>query len=196
MHQIKTVETGALDNLSPQQIESLKPNTDETTYVSRLRNGSEVKVAKQRLIPLLNERIKFLEQKDVEATVVLCSGKLELESRGRIIFPSVILEHTVQTLLSGRKRLGVLVPTESQVLDGLKDWSPFAEDVKALSFSPYGESIESLHVSAKAFADRDLIVLDCFGYTSHHRKIVRSLSEKPVTCARTITFRFLEEFFT
>jgi protein AroM len=192
---LKIVEAGALDNLTLQQIESLRPRRGETVYVTRLRDGSEVKIAKERLIPLLNEKTKLLQQQDVEATVVLCSGKLELESRGRIIFPSVILERAVQSLLDERDRLGVLLPEKSQVREGEETWSKFAKDVKALSVSPYGESIESLKRSAKAFRDRDLIVLDCIGYSSHHRKTVRTLAGKPVISARSITFRFLEEIF-
>jgi protein AroM len=196
LRSLKIVETGALDDLTTEQIESLRPNKGETVYVSRLRNGSEVALAKERLLPLLIEKIEFLQHQDIEAIVLLCSGKLKLESRGMIVFPSAILEHAVRSLLEGRGRLGVLVPEAAQVRDAVVAWSGFAGHVKALSFSPYEGSIDSLHIAAKAFNDRDLIVLDCIGYSSEHRKSIRTLSGKPVTSARTITFRFLEELFT
>jgi protein AroM len=196
LRSLKIIEAGALDDLTTQQIVSLKPDKGETMYVSRLRDSSEVALAKERLVPLLIDKIKLLHHQDIDAIVLLCSGKLKLESTGMIIFPSAILEHAVQSLLEGVGKLGVLVPENAQVQDAKAAWSRFAEDVKALSFSPYTGSIDSLHVCAKAFNDRDLIVLDCIGYSSEHRKTVRTLSGKPATSARTITFHFLEELFT
>ena len=196
LRSLKILEAGALDDLTTEQIDSLKPTASETLYVSRLRNGSEVMLAKERLVPVLEEKVRLLRRDGVESIVLLCSGKLELEPQGGIIFPSRILERAVQSLLDGKGRLGVLVPEEAQVRDAVEAWSTFAEDIKALSYNPYVDSIDSLRVSAKAFADRDLIVLDCIGYSSDHRKIVRTSSGKPVTSARTITFRFLEELFT
>jgi len=196
LRSLEFVEVGALDDLSAQQIESLKPHTDQTVYVSRLRDGSEVTIAEERLIPLLNEKLKLLEHNDVEATVLLCSGRLDLESRSGIIFPSMILEHAVQCLHGQVSRLGVLVPDMSQVQEAVGYWSAFAQDVKALGFSPYSGSKKPFDSLAKAFLDRDLIVLDCIGYSSEHRKTVRALSGKPVISARGITFRFLEELFS
>jgi protein AroM len=196
LRSLKIVETGALDNLTTEQIELLNPNKGETVYVSRLRNGAEATLAKERLLPLLIKKIEFLQRQDIDAIVLLCSGRLKLESTALIIFPSAILEHAVQSLLEGIGRLGVLVPEDAQARDAKTAWSGFAEEVKALSFSPYTGSIETLHICAKAFNDRDLIVLDCIGYTSEHRKIVRRLSGRPTTSARTITFHFLEELFT
>jgi protein AroM len=192
----KIVETGALDDLTTEQIESLKPNKGETVYVSRLRNGSEATLARERLFPLLIKKIEFLQHQDIDAIVLLCSGKLELQSTCIMIFPSAILEHAVQSFLEGRGRLGVLVPEAGQTQDAAVAWSRFAEHVKVLSFSPYVDSVNSIRFAAKTFMDRDLIVLDCIGYTSEHRRIVRTLSGKPVTSARTITFHFLEELFT
>ena len=193
---LKIVEAGALDNLTATQIESLRPQKGETIYVSRLRNGSEVMIAKERLIPLLNEKTKALEGEGVETIVVLCSGKLELKSAVKVIFPSSILEHVVQSLLNGEGRLGVLVPEETQVEEAIENWSAFAQDVNALCFSPYGRLTESLDRLAKALSDRDLIVLDCIGYTRDHRKTVTSVSRTSVISARSITFRLLEELMT
>jgi protein AroM len=196
LRSLKIVEAGALDDLTTEQIESLKPDESETLYVSRLRNRTEVVIARERLLPLLDQKIKLLRQDGAESIVLLCSGKLNLESEGMIIFPSRILESAVQSLLNGRGRLGVLVPEETQVRDAIEAWSTFADEIEALCFSPYGDSMDSLQASARAFADRDLIVLDCIGYSSEHRTIVRTLSRKPVISARTIMFRFLEELFT
>jgi protein AroM len=196
LRSLKIVETGALDDLTTEQIQSLKPDKGETVYVSRLRNGSEVTLARERLLPLLIEKIEFLQHQSVEAIVLLCSGRLQLQATRIIISPGAILEHAVQSILEGRGRLGVLVPEAAQVRDAETAWSTFAEDVKALSFSPYEGSIDSLHLCAEAFDDRDLIVLDCIGYSREHRRIIRTLSGKPATSARTITFHFLEELFT
>jgi len=56
--------------------------------------------------------------------------------------------------------------------------------------------MDSLKLASKAMSDRDLIVMDCMGYGTHHKRIVRDISEKPVIAARTATFRYLEELLT
>jgi protein AroM len=196
LRSLKIIEAGALDNLTTQQIDSLAPTTNQTVYVSRLRNGSEVKIAKERLIPLLNEQIRLLQRTDADTIVLLCSGKFQLEYRSRLIFPSALLEHAVQAVHDKRERLGVLVPEKTQVHDAEDQWSAVANDVKAISFSPYTGSTELLSAASKALSDRNLIVLDCFGYTDQHRKTVRTVSGKPAISAKSITFRFLEELFT
>jgi protein AroM len=78
LRDIEAVQVGALDNLTAPQIAALQPTDNETVYVSRLRDGSEVSIAEERLIPILEEKVELLS-KDVEVILMLCSGNMKLK---------------------------------------------------------------------------------------------------------------------
>jgi len=193
---LEVIEAGALDDFSGDQIVSLRPRENETVYVSRLRDGSEVQLARERLAPLLRENVGLLRRNGARSIVLLCSGEFDLGTEESVVFPSKLLRSAVECQVRRKSRLGVLVPGEAQVQDAEAEWSELAQDVKALSFSPYADSADSLKASAKALSDRDVIVMDCIGYTREHRRMTRRISGKPVIAARTIAFRFLEELYS
>src|SRR5271157_1303086 len=75
LRNIQLVQTGALDELTSSQIAAMRPTENETVYVSRLRDGSEASIAKEKMIPILEKKIELL-RKSVNAIVVLCSGRI------------------------------------------------------------------------------------------------------------------------
>lgn len=189
---IQAVQIGALDNLTAPQIAALQPTDNETVYVSRLRDGSEVSIGKEKLIPILEEKVEFLS-KDVEVIVMLCSGNINLRNSHEVIFPAKLLRQTVESLTKGeRQRIGIIIPDESQMQLAKDEWVDLAEEVKVVSFSPYSDPIERLEVCSRSLDDRDLIVMDCIGYSRRHAEIVHYAAGKPVVAARGVTFQFLE----
>ena len=67
-------ETGLLDNFSEDFIiHNLSPNKNETLYVTRLRNGKEVYVSKEKLINLLQNKIEEFQFKNLNVIVILLS---------------------------------------------------------------------------------------------------------------------------
>jgi protein AroM len=193
LRDIQAVQVGALDNLTALQISALQPTNNETVYVSRLRDGSEVSIAKERLIPLLEEKVELLS-KDVEVVVMLCSGNMNLRNSDEVIFPSKLLRQTVESIAEGKRhRIGIMVPDESQRQLAKNEWVDYADEVKIVSFSPYADSIEHLKTCSRKLDDRDLIVMDCIGYSRLHMKIVADVTGKPVVAARSVAFQFLEK---
>jgi len=72
---LEIVEAGALDGLTREYIETnLAPRAGETLLVTRMRDGSEVIIAEERILPLMQERVRWLEEQGVEVIAVLCSG--------------------------------------------------------------------------------------------------------------------------
>lgn len=192
LRNIQAVQVGALDNLMDLQISSLQPASNETVYVSRLRDGSEVSIAIERLIPILEQKVELLS-KDVEVIVMLCSGSMNLRNSDEVIFPSKLLRKTVESMAEGRRRrIGIMVPDESQLQLAKDEWTGFADEVGVVSFSPYADSIEHLKDCSRKLDDRDLIVMDCIGYSRQHAEIVHGVTGKPVVAARGVAFQFLE----
>jgi protein AroM len=187
---IQAVQVGALDGLTAHQISAVQPTNNETVYVSRLRDGSEVSIAKERLIPILEEKVQLLS-KDVEVIVMLCSGSMNLRNSEEVVFPSKLLRQAVESK-GRRQRIGVMIPDQSQMQLAKDEWVGFADEVKIVSFSPYTDPIEDLKACSRKFADRDLIVMDCIGYGRLHTKIVSDVARRPVVAARSVAFEFLE----
>jgi len=192
LRDIEVVQVGALDNLTVQQIAALQPTDNETVYVSRLRDGSEVSIAKERLIPILEEKVELLS-KDVEVIIMLCSGNMNLGNPDGVIFPSKLLRQNVESIpRRKRQKIGVMIPEESQMQLAKDEWVDLAKEVKVVSFSPYSDPIENLEVCSRSLDDRDLIVMDCIGYSRRHAEIVREVAGKGVVAARGVAFQFLE----
>jgi protein AroM len=188
---VEVIECGALDDLSRSEIEALAPREDEYLLVTRLRNGTEVKVSRERILLLMQRCIDRLEQV-VDVIGLLCTSEFpELRSRKILIEPSKLLLNIVSSL--NVKKLGILVPNPKQISTVVKRWYKVAEDVVVDSFSPYTDDIKKFPEIAKKFSDRDLVVLDCIGYNTEVKRIVMEITKKPVILPRTVLARVIRE---
>jgi len=188
---VEVVECGALDELSKDEIEALRPGEEEYLLVTRLRDGSEVRVSRGRVLPLVEKCIRKLEGV-VDVVGLLCTGDFpELTSSKILVKPSELLLKVVEALRV--RRLGALVPDPRQVGVIAERWSRVSEDVVVESFSPYTGSPAALPEVAKRFRDRDLVVLDCIGYGLEVKRVVMEVTGRPVIAPRTIMARVIRE---
>lgn len=190
---VEIVETGCLDELTEEQIETLKPKEREPFLVTLLRDGSSVQVSKEKTTNLLQQRIKELENKDVTLIVLLCTGDFpNLKSQKLIIEPGKLIRKIVQGMLTKEKKLGVIIPSSEQIEQTKKKWG--AVDPVVAVTSPY-ENPEQIQQAAKTLLTKnvDLTVLDCIGYTRQMKQKVKEITGKPVILARTIIARVTRE---
>lgn len=188
---VEIVECGALDRLSREEIAALAPKGGEYVLVTRLRDGSEVTVSRERILPLMQGCIDVLEP-EVDALGLLCTGEFpELKSRKLLIEPSELLLKVAESLKVSK--LGVVVPNPAQIDLTKRKWSGVAQDLAVVSVSPYSETLDSLAKAAEGLRDRDLIVLDCIGFSAQAKKAAAEASGKPVIIPRTLMARVLRE---
>ncbi len=190
---VEIVESGCLDELTEEQIESLKPKEGEPFLVTLLRDGSSVQVSKEKTTNLLQQRIKELENEDVTLIVLLCTGDFtNLKSRKLIIEPGRLIRKIVQGMLTEEKKLGVIIPSSEQIEQTKKKWG--AVDPVVAVTSPY-ENPEQIQQAAKTLLTKnvDLTVLDCIGYTRQMKQKVKEITGKPVILSRTVVARVLRE---
>lgn len=190
---VEIVETGCLDELTKEQIETLKPKEREPFLVTLLRDGSSVQVSKEKTTNLLQQHIKELENKDVTLIVLLCTGDFtNFKSQKLIIEPGKLIRKIVQAMLIKEKKLGVIIPSSEQIEQTKKKWGD-VDPVVAVA-SPY-ENPEQIQQAAKTLLTKnvDLTVLDCIGYTRQMKQKVKEITGKPVILARTIIARVLRE---
>ena len=71
-------EIGLLDGLSDEEIASLRAEEGELEYVTRLRDGREVKASKRKLERILERKLEKISHADL--AVMLCTGEFDVAS--------------------------------------------------------------------------------------------------------------------
>lgn len=187
------VEMGAVDDLTDEELKALDPGLDDVTYISRLRDGRSIKLAKQALLPKLQEKITLLEEAGVSSTILVCTGKFPAFSHSKpLLFPDKVLSATVQAVLQNGK-LGVIIPLAEQEPFMKEKWEGFGFEVEYRVASPYDEADFATPATELKEAGANLIVLDCMGYTVEQKFIVSRISGLPVILARSIVARIASE---
>lgn len=183
--EIEVIERGALDRLNYDTFHMVAPDSSETTYISRVRDESSVKMGKTKLLPLLQEELRALEEQ-VDAVIMLCTGNFPtLETTKPIIYPDIVLNQTVQSILPSGT-LGLIIPLEEQRNSLVEKWNPSEIKIVVEAASPYQES--DIEGAAKALKEQgaELIVLDCMGYNEMHKERAIEASGLPVILPRSI----------
>ncbi len=194
---IEYIEAGALDGFSFHQIEQLKPTEGEHPLITRLKDGRAVKVAKERIIPLVQACVDKLARQGVDLVTILCTGQFPpLEASRLIIYPSQILRYTVEALTPLRK-LGIIAPLPEQIESSRKRWHSQGREVVIQSASPYGDA-ERLREAAQQFSAHgvELIILDCMGFDLRMKQIARAETNKPVLLPRSLLAQLIGELLT
>ena len=178
-HEISYVEAGALDDLSREDIErDLRPEPGDIIYVTRLRDGGEVKISKKKLLPLLEKKIRELEKKS-DIIAILCSGEFpDFESIKPVIYPDKILKG-IASSIGYKGRTAVLIPAEEQIDYAREKWSTYFKDLVIIPVSPYTSSLKDFEEIRERIRRENIgfVIMDCIGYTDAQRNIIREAGE-------------------
>lgn len=187
--EIEYLESGVLDGLSPAEIEKLAPEADEYLLVTRLKDGSQVRLARDKIIGRLQGCIDSLVDRGAELVIVLCVGEWpRFKSRKLVVTPSEPLCGFALGLLKEGDTLGLIVPDQDQMDDFKGKWRKEGVEVVVAAASPYRLRAKEEAVRAAGIlreGDVDLVVMDCPGYTMEVREAVREITGKPVITVRT-----------
>lgn len=183
----RLLQLGALDGLSPAEIAALSPQPGEHPLVTRLADGTEVVVAKERLTDVMNAAIERVERLGASIVCVLCTGEFAgLESRQRIVYPDRVLAGVVDAMLPDGK-LGVIMPHEGQRQSMVRKWGRPARSVELRVASPYQAS-GSFECAASELTSMgcEMVVLDCMGYSKTMQAQAQSAIKIPVLLANGV----------
>jgi len=191
---ISIVECGALDDLSYEEILSLKPTKKDYILVTRLRDGRQVIIDREKIYNRVKLCIKKLEE-ICDVIVLLCTGEFnEIYSEKSLIMPSKLLYNVVEAL--SPKKIGILIPSEKQVEEARSKWKKLGVSIAIFAYSPYEKySMDRLMKIANRFVDEDveLIILDCIGYSGKISSELKKITHKLVISPRTLIARILNE---
>jgi len=189
---VEILEAGALDGLAADAIRALEPQDGETVLVSRLRDGTPVRLAHSRLLPLLERQVADLAAR-VDAVLLLCTGSFRPFQVGRpVLYPEPLLLAFARAVFPGH--IGVITPDSAQVGEQQERWGKVARQVTVAACSPYAAAVELPSLGARlAEAGVDCIVLDSLGYSLAMKHSVRRSAGRPVLLPRTILARAAAE---
>lgn len=193
--EVELLQCGALDGLSKDEISRMAPKAGDYILVTRLRDGTEVKIAEQYIHDRMKECARSLRDAGAEMLVLFCTGEFpELEGEVLLLKPDVIMEHVVPGVLR-RGKLGAILPSADQIPLLGKKWEKTGLQVELTAASPYSGKEEDFRRAATYLKNRgvDLIVLDCIGFTQSIKSIVRETARCPVILPRTLLGRIAGE---
>jgi len=192
---VAVLESGALDGLELQGVKDYAPDAGMLPLVTRMRDGTEVVVAKEKLLPRLADVVRSLDEQGVDMILLLCNGDFPaFDTRCLVIEPQRLVDHCLAGLLCARHRLGVLVPVPEQ-----QDWvrrrlQAVHGSLTLAVASPYGGQ-GPLEAACRRFhnARCDVIALYCMGFNRSLGARVRALCNMPVIVSSTLVARIMGE---
>ncbi|UCC39261.1 MAG: AroM family protein [Candidatus Aminicenantes bacterium] len=192
---IDIVEAGLLDNLSPAEIGQLQPESGETLLVSRLRDGSQVRLSEPKISALLPEVIHSMKKKiRVQAVGLLCTHDFpETKSYPSVISPYNYLNFLITEMLQ-IQHLGAVVPLENQIEMTTKKWR--MREIIVEAKSPYAEEKNWEEIAQRLTRENvEAVVLDCIGYKMEDRRELQRLISLPVLLPRVILAYAINQLF-
>jgi len=195
---VEIIEKGALDGLTLSEVTEFLPRPGEDFLVTRMKDGTEVKVAEAHLFTRISRCISEFQTEPVEIILFLCTGKFpEFESRKMLLRPDRIMYRLIQGLLL-KGRMGVVVPEPDQIPAMKMKWQNPQFEIVAEAFSPYTGSPEEMEKVADRIrtADVDLVVLDCMGFNSDAMVRFRKITGRPVMLPRRVMASVARELIT
>lgn len=197
----KIEQRGLLDDLAGKAIASLAPaGALDETLVTRLRDGTEVKLSEKRVVEMLPQAVAYLERTGVDLIALFCTGEFpQVSSRVPVLYPSAIVGSVVAAIFSSMKgrdrRLCVVSPAKEQHDMLAKKWHGAGCALAFETLSPYtGGPAEVAQCAERvAMLQCDMIVLDCIGYTEKIRSAFASAAGVPVILPRALLARVAAE---
>ncbi len=185
------IEIGVLDNYSIETIEGeFGSEPGEEFYVTRLRNGSWIKVSVDKIISKIREVVRSIEE-SVDLIVLLCTGELDIYSKKPVIMLDKLLINLVKTI--NPHKLCIVFPERDQYDMVIRKWSSIVDNISCIHYNPYSEPVELLVDRARDLGECDLVVMDCIGYRILHGMIIKKYLGKPIILPRTLVLSIVKE---
>lgn len=190
-------EAGALDDEPPEALLCLAADPRGPILVTRLRDGREIRVGEEDIVPRVQRAIARIEDR-VDAILLLCTGSFpRLAARVPLLYPERLLAHFVAGVFDGGA-LAVLTPGAAQVDWQLRRWRAACPGagVAVAAASPYEADWRpglDTALDALARARPALVVMDCLGYDRAMRAQARERAGVPVVLARSVLARAAAE---
>lgn len=195
---VDLVQSGALDPVSPRDLAELAPMSDASCLTTMLRDGRDVQVDRDLLVPLLEGAIAKVEAAPCDVVLLLCTGSFpRLSHHVPLLDAEFLLHMGVAALASTVSKVGIVAPLPEQCDEVATQWRRVLNaEVLVESADPYSADASLIvRAASKMLAERgaELVVLDCMGYGESTRGAAAQAGV-PVVLARSVVGRLTAEF--
>jgi protein AroM len=193
----RTLHAGVLDGLSPDEIQArYSPRQGEPMLVTRLLDGSSMRLDKEAIRETLIVRLRELENQGCTVILILCTGEFHGlgSSRAWLVEPDHIVPPAVAAI-AGRRQVGILVPLPEQVQSEAGKFSALVKMPICAAASPYEAGMEHVQKAAISLRDRgaEVLLMDCMGFVEAHRNAAREASGLPVLLSNALMAKLTAE---
>jgi protein AroM len=192
---VEVLERGALDGLSLEQVRAYAPQAGMVHLCTRMRDGHEVVVAKEKLLPKIQEAVDDLNRKQVTLILLLCVGEFpQFRSACLVVEPQKIVDHCIESLIGASHHLGIVIPIAEQEGWVRDTFSSLTDSITVAVASPYA-GLNDLPAAAEILNEAvcDLIVMYCMGFNRQLTRPIRDITAKPVIVSSAIVARTIGE---
>lgn len=194
---VELLQMGVLDGMEREEIdERLFPEEGHELLVSRLQSGESVQLSREKIEPIMQQKLNELENRGCDQILVLCTGVFHgfTLNKAYLIEPDRILPPTINAIV-GRRKLGVVTPLADQREQTLEKWEGNGISPVVVAVSPYDKEREGFYHGAKQLVDQgaEIILLDCMGYVEECRRIVQEASGLPVILSNALMAKLISE---
>jgi len=192
-----TDHVGLLDGLNEAEIAArFAPGEHDGVLVSRLQNGTQVRLASAKVEQGLQAKIDALEAEGYDTILLLCTGEFgKLTSkRALLLEPDRIIPPLVSAIVHDHQ-VGIVVPVEEQIREQANKWRNLQRRPCFAVASPYIADNEKLTDAALSLQEQgaDVVVLDCIGYNQTHRDFLQKLLGIPVLLSNVLVAKLAAE---
>ncbi|MGC2414665.1 MAG: AroM family protein [Stellaceae bacterium] len=193
---VRRIHRGVLDGLSLSEIaDRYRAEPGEPALVTRLHDGSVVKLSRHRMRDGVQRALAALEAKGCDVILLLCTGTFDglRCDRAWLVEPDHIIPGMIAGLIEQRQ-LGIIVPIAGQIESESGKWRTLARPPIFATASPYSAPPEAAGDAGATLKSRgaDAILLDCIGFTERHRAALAGL-DMPVILSNAVVAKAVGE---
>ncbi|MFC1937102.1 AroM family protein [Chloroflexota bacterium] len=191
------LQCGTLDGLSRSEMTKLAPEHGEYELVTRLKDGTEIRLARRKLVNRMQNCIDSLEERGADVIVILCVGEWPgFRSEKLVIEPFAPFRGLMLGMVNKGDRLGIIVPAEAQIEGFKQGWSKQGVKLSVAAASPYGPTArDDLARAARSLKESgvDVVAMACPGFDEEMRGIVEEITGKPAVLVLSVLAWMVKE---
>lgn len=186
---VRVLEGGVLDGLSPEEIASLDEQGVGLHMVTRLADGGSARLSYRNALPRMQEVVDSLVEEGADLVVIICGADWSnITASVPVINPGKVFPATVESI-AGKSRLAVIKPDAGQVEVTATGLRERGVDAVVTSAFPYDDNrLEAARTASGELRDQNpqLVWMSCVGMDEDMREVVAAELGKPVILARSL----------
>lgn len=194
----QVIQVGVLDGFTKEEIEAqFTPESGQYVLTSRMKTGESVIMSREKIFPIVQQKIVELEEQGCRIILMLCTGEFEGLRTNQSIFiePDIMIPPVIKAMM-GDKKVGIIAPLQEQKRDLVQKWVKCGVNVRIAAASPYTDESVQIEQSVKELIDHgsEILLFDCMGYTEDAKKIAVNHTDAPVILSNELIFKILSAF--